>query len=544
MAARPWLRASSGRGRARAASTRWRLPGLPALSPRASTPPPRRSPSGNPPRLPHHELGGPGELVRDRDLRRAKLRPRASLVPRRSRSGARPATPSATSVVPCRHARPNESLTITPTSTPASSTKAVRAGAARTRPGRAAGGRASRPRACSTRRLPAEAQTNPCRVSAITSGGRERTTSLLSRRITSTCRGSPSGPASSRRVARLDVCEPHDAPLDLRDGLLRDDDDVRVLRAPRALGGLVDEDSEIVALAELGSLEGDHADLARDQPPGHSPRPGRLSDAGDANAGVCLVALVHVHDHRGQPFERTGARERPAVDRAARGDPLGELEHDCLGLGVVAAHEHVLLRRLVRAEVPRGERVEAATTGPSSRSWSRAAIDVASVVGTTPFGVNASSAATESTGVVPIASRSSAAVSSVASAFVARTTRSAARAASAFVAPSAPSSAAAHVRAPRRASRSRPRIPPRRGAARARCRSSPSRRRRRPSRRSLEHRLRRAAARPPDPSSASRSRPTGPRPRRARPPCRRRARRSARRSSPRREPVSSRPPCA
>ena len=29
-----------------------------------------------------------------------------------------PATPSATSVVPCRHARPNESLTITPTSTP------------------------------------------------------------------------------------------------------------------------------------------------------------------------------------------------------------------------------------------------------------------------------------------------------------------------------------------------------------------------------------------------------------------------------------------
>ena len=45
---------------------------------------------------------------------------------------------------------------------------------------------------------PAEAQTKPCRVSAITSGGRERMTSLLSRRITSRCRGSPSGPASSR----------------------------------------------------------------------------------------------------------------------------------------------------------------------------------------------------------------------------------------------------------------------------------------------------------------------------------------------------------
>ena len=44
---------------------------------------------------------------------------------------------------------------------------------------------------------PAEAQTKPCRVRAITSGGRERTTSADSRRITSTCRGSPSSPASS-----------------------------------------------------------------------------------------------------------------------------------------------------------------------------------------------------------------------------------------------------------------------------------------------------------------------------------------------------------
>ena len=141
--------------------------------------------------------------------------------------------------------------------------------------------------------------------------------------------------------------------------------------------------------------------------------------------GVRLVALVHVHDHRRQPLERAGARERPAVDRAARGDPLRQLEHERLRVGVVAAHERVLLRRLVGAEVPRGERVEARDDRAVEPSWIRAAIDVASAVGSTPPGVNVSSAATESTGVVPIASRSSSAVSSVASAFVARTTRSA-----------------------------------------------------------------------------------------------------------------------
>ena len=44
-----------------------------------------------------------------------------------------------------------------------------------------------------------------------------------------------------------------------------------------------------------------------------------------------------------------------------------------------------------------------AITGPSSSSWILAAIEVASAVGKTPSFVNDSSAATESTGVVPIA---------------------------------------------------------------------------------------------------------------------------------------------
>ena len=47
---------------------------------------------------------------------------------------------------------------------------------------------------------PADAHTNPCRVSAITSGGRARTTSRLSRRMTSIRRAS-SSPASSRARA-------------------------------------------------------------------------------------------------------------------------------------------------------------------------------------------------------------------------------------------------------------------------------------------------------------------------------------------------------
>ena len=87
---------------------------------------------------------------------------------------------------------------------------------------------------------------------------------------------------------------------------------------------------------------------------------------------------------------------------------------------------------------------------------------VASPVGKTPSFVNESSAATESTGVVPIASRRERAVSTAPSAFVVRTTRSAPRAASSFVAPSTPSSAARRLaRAPHRASRSRRRIRPR-----------------------------------------------------------------------------------
>ena len=136
------------------------------------------------PRLAHHELRRARDLVGDRDLRRCELVPAASVVPRRSRSGAIPATPSATSVVPCRQARPNESLTITPDVDPGQLAQPLARGARPSASG-SSGSRTS-PRLGVRGVDPRGGADEPCRVSAITSGGRERTTSRLSRRITST----------------------------------------------------------------------------------------------------------------------------------------------------------------------------------------------------------------------------------------------------------------------------------------------------------------------------------------------------------------------
>ena len=86
------------------------------------------------------------------------------------------------------------------------------------------------------------------------SGGLTRTSSTASSRMTWIRRGSASSPASSRACSRrLDVGEGDHASLDLRDRLLRDDDDVAVLE----LDALGDERREIVSLAQLGhSLDG------------------------------------------------------------------------------------------------------------------------------------------------------------------------------------------------------------------------------------------------------------------------------------------------
>ena len=113
---------------------------------------------------------------------------------------------------------------------------------------------------------PADAQTNPWRVSAITSGGRERTTSpalaqdhLDLPRVAVRARelDARGRTARRRRAARR--------ALDLRDGLLRDDDDVaRLEPAQRARRPRASSAAEVVALRELGQpLERDHADRPR-----------------------------------------------------------------------------------------------------------------------------------------------------------------------------------------------------------------------------------------------------------------------------------------
>ena len=149
-------------------------------------------------------------------------------------------------------------------------------GAARSRaprrPGRRAAGRACPASGAFEASTPAEAQTKPWRVSAITNGARVRTIRAASRRITSSCRGSAS-PASSRACAEGSTSSSaHDASLGLGHRLLRDDDDVAVLerRARRR-----DQRAEVVA-----------------RPISGSPSTGRSrsGQAGEAHAGVGAVA--------------------------------------------------------------------------------------------------------------------------------------------------------------------------------------------------------------------------------------------------------------
>ena len=99
---------------------------------------------------------------------------------------------------------------------------------------------------------PADAQTNPWRVSAMMSvGGLERTIRRLSWRITSMRRAS-SAPASSRaRSEGTTSSRRKYATFDLRDRLLRDDDDVAAREPSCPLRRFDDQRTEIVPLLEL-----------------------------------------------------------------------------------------------------------------------------------------------------------------------------------------------------------------------------------------------------------------------------------------------------
>ena len=155
-------------------------------------------------RLAEHELGRARKLVGDGDLRRLQLVARAVV---RSRAGR--------AAVAGRRPRGRRR------SSPGGTDGRTSRSRSRRRPGRCAPAALSRMRAAEASgssgssttvpapfafdaSTPADAQTKPCRVSAITSGGRDRTTRTLSRRISSRWRGIGVGRqlAGLRRTAR------------------------------------------------------------------------------------------------------------------------------------------------------------------------------------------------------------------------------------------------------------------------------------------------------------------------------------------------------
>ena len=263
---------ATGRGRTTPASRRRR-----STPRRGVNAAPRTSATGRPDRLPSVSSAAERARRRRRD-RRVHHPAVASGVPRRSSSGSRPATPIATSTIPKRHGRPNESRDRRTGDVDAESARAVARGSAaaeasgssgssvtivRVRPdvrgvdagvgadeavGRlgddqavlhpddALGARAARPRP-GARRGPSARRTRRPRAAARPSSGR-RARPRPSRRPSGSRPGRrrrerasrPASPAGPRRSARQVVAGP-----DLGDALERDDLDPRRLARERRL---------------------------------------------------------------------------------------------------------------------------------------------------------------------------------------------------------------------------------------------------------------------------------------------------------------------
>ncbi len=197
-----------------------------------------------------------------------------------------PATPMATSVVPCRQARPKESVTITAGAAPKRAASASRIAAADASGSRGSSTTQSSP-GVFERSTPALAQTKPCSVSAMTRSPRRRRTARASRRITVHM-----------------VVGPLDTALRLGDDLLGDDQDVALLQAAGPLDRVAEERGEVVARPHL-----------RHRPREEEQR--SLGQAGDPHARVRLVAAVHVQEHGRQRLQPARDLEPAAVDRPA-----------------------------------------------------------------------------------------------------------------------------------------------------------------------------------------------------------------------------------
>ena len=199
---------------------------------------------------------------------------------------------------------------------------------------------------------PAEAQTKPCRVSAITSGGRVRTTRADSRRITSSCRGSPSEPASRRASSEGSISARRTTRPSAFETTFWATHERRRRRAAPPPG---DQRGEVVALADL------RQPLDRRDRDGHGRPVSR-------RPGVDAELLVHVQDHRRHPLERAGVGERADVDRAATDQPAGKLERELLPPGVVPADERV--QAAARPKRGRSRRRSAGRTRPAPAATS------------------------------------------------------------------------------------------------------------------------------------------------------------------------------
>ena len=212
------------------------------------------SSTGHPVGLAHDQLGGGRELVRDGDLVEPSRRPRASAEPRRSRSGARPATPIATSVVPCRQAGRT------------SRSRSRRAHAeARSNESRSARAEASGSRE----------QDDPARRRARSSGRRRhsRTRTRARSRQSRTRRAPPNGARLGEDHGQVALPDSLDAPLGLGDDLVREHDDVALGEPAGALERIAERVREVVAGRTSGT-------------PMSGVIGSSVTDAGDEDAGV------------------------------------------------------------------------------------------------------------------------------------------------------------------------------------------------------------------------------------------------------------------
>ena len=261
----------------------------------------------------------------------------------------------------------------------------------------------------------------PCVVSAITSGGRTRTTRAASRRITSIRRGSlvvAGDLRSPRRTARSS------ASRTTRPSAFETIFCARTTTSP----------SSSSILAAISSARSSSAAISGRSATGMM-RSSPVRETREPDAGVRLVALVHVQDHRSHALERPRVLERADVDGASGHDVPGELERELLGAGVVAADRARRPGRL-STRVRRRERLQSRRDRGRARSahaLPRASPGVGP--GERPRRVKRRSLATQSSGVVAdrvcqLARRSRASHSDL----TASTTRSAPATTSAFAA--------------------------------------------------------------------------------------------------------------